>query len=180
MAGKKFTRIPKVFDLIAQGVVPEMVPTLCALTDYADNRTGLAFPKMLTLAKTLGKSTRTIQRHLHTLQALGLIEFVERRRDTQGRFGSYVYKVLHIISSAPSKTRTTGHRSRVAHIKRTKQRKNTPSDSPKRSERSVKKGYKWLFDDPASPDSQDERDRKAEQRKRDAERRRESFDWLFS
>ncbi len=172
MAGKKFTRIPKVFDLIAQGVVPEMVPTLCALTDYADNRTGLAFPKMLTLAKTLGKSTRTIQRHLHALQALGLIEFVERRRDTQGRFGSYVYKVLHIISSAPSKTRTTGHRSRVAHIRRTKRQE----DPPKSPRKDPKEGYEWLFDNPASP----ERDSEAEEQRREAaERRREGYSWLF-
>ncbi len=181
MTGRpRFTRIPKVHNLIQAGVPTEVIPTYAALTDHANNRTGLCWPRMETLARRLSRSPRTIQRHLHLLKELGLIEFVERKRDPQGRFGAYLYRVLHIISSAPSKTRTTGHQSRVAHIKRTKQRKNTPSDSPKRSERSVKKGYKWLFDDPASPDSQDERDRKAEQRKRDAERRRESFDWLFS
>ncbi len=175
----RFTRIPKTYELVqVAGVPSEVIPTFTAISDYANNKTGLCWPRMETLAKTLGRSVRTIQRHLHLLRELGVIEFVERKRDREGRFGAYVYRVLHIVSSASS--RTTGHRSRVAHIKRTKQRKNTPSDSPKRSERSVKKGYKWLFDDPASPDSQDERDRKAEQRKRDAERRRESFDWLFS
>ncbi len=174
----RFTRIPKVHNLIQAGVPTEVIPTYAALSDYSNNKTGLAFPKMLTLAKTLGRSVRTIQRHLHLLRELGVIEFVERKRDREGRFGAYVYKVLHIVASASS--RTTGHQSRMAHIKRTKQRKNTPSNSPKRSKRSVKKGYEWLFDDPASPDSQDERDRKAEERrKRDAEQRREGYEWLL-
>jgi len=55
---------------------------------------------METLAATLNRSVRTIQRHLHLLRACGLIEFVNRRR-FKGRFSSYTYKILHIV--------TTGH-----------------------------------------------------------------------
>ncbi len=61
----KFTRIPKVNDLMLAGVPVEVVPTYCSLTDYANNKSGLCWPKMETLAKTLGRSVRTVQRHLH-------------------------------------------------------------------------------------------------------------------
>ena len=147
-AKPKFTRIPKMRDLMEAGVPTEALPTFCALTDYANNKSGLAWPKMETLAKTLGRSVRTVQRHLHLLKELGLIEFVERRR-LRGRFSSYVYRVLHIM-------RTTGHGGRVASIlkKRTK-----PSLSTK-------------------PPQTQEYDRQ-EKRRRDAQRRREGYEWLF-
>jgi DNA-binding transcriptional ArsR family regulator len=146
----KFTRIPKMRTLVEAGVPAEAIPTYCALTDYANNKTGLCWPKMETLAKTLGRSVRTVQRHLHLLKELGLIEFVERRR-LRGRYSSYVYRVLHIM-----RTTTTGHGQRVASIlkKRTK-----PSLSTK-------------------PSQTTENDLKAK-RKREAERRQEGFAWLF-
>ena len=100
-AKPKFTRIPKVDTLVQAGVSTEAISTYAALADHANNNTGLCWPKMETLAKTLGRSMRTVQRHLHLLKELGLIEFVERRR-YRGRFSSYLYKVLHI-------TRTSGH-----------------------------------------------------------------------
>jgi DNA-binding transcriptional ArsR family regulator len=144
----KFTRIPKMRDLILAGVPAEAIPTYCALTDYANNKTGLCWPKMQTLAKTLGRSVRTVQRHLHLLKELGLVEFVERRR-LRGRYSSYVYRVLHIM-------RTTGHGQRVASIlkKRTKprlssQRSQTqaPDLKEKRKQEAQrrKEGFQWLF-----------------------------------
>jgi DNA-binding transcriptional ArsR family regulator len=101
----KFTRIPKIEALVLAGVPTEAIPTYCALADYANNKSGLCWPKMETLAKTLGRSVRTIQRHLHLLRELGLIEFVERRRQG-GRLSSYLYKVVHIVP-------TTGHGHRL-------------------------------------------------------------------
>ena len=147
-AKPKFTRIPKMRDLILAGVPAEAIPTYCALTDYANNKTGLCWPKMETLANTLGRSVRTVQRHLHLLRELGLVEFVERRR-LRGRYSSYVYRVLHIM-------RTTGHGGRMASIlkKRTKSRLST------------------------KPPQIQECDRQ-EERKREAKRRREGFEWLF-
>jgi predicted transcriptional regulator len=150
-AKQKFTRIPKMRDLILTGVPTEAIPTYCALTDYANNKTGLCWPKMETLAKTLGRSVRTVQRHLHLLKELGLIEFVERRR-LRGRYSSYVYRVLHIMRT----TTTTGHGQRVASILK-KQTK--PSLSTKQQKTA-------------------ENNRK-ERRKADAQRRREGFEWLF-
>jgi DNA-binding transcriptional ArsR family regulator len=96
-AKRKFTRIPKVHDLILAGVPTEVIPTYCALSDYTNNKTGLCWPKMETLAATLGRSVRTIQRHLHLLQKLGLVEFVERRR-WRGRYSSYTYRVFHVAN----------------------------------------------------------------------------------
>ncbi len=148
-AKPKFTRIPKMRDLIEAGVPAEAIPTYCALTDYANNKTGLCWPKMETLGRTLGRSVRTVQRHLHLLKELGLIEFVERRR-LRGRYSSYVYRVLHIMRT------TTGHGGRVASIlkKRTKPRLST------------------------EPSKTQEYDRQ-EKRERDAKRRREGYEWLF-
>ncbi len=40
-AKPKFTRIPKMRDLMEAGVPAEAIPTYCALTDYANNKTGL-------------------------------------------------------------------------------------------------------------------------------------------
>ncbi len=145
----KFTRIPKVRDLIEAGVPAEAIPTYCALTDYANNKTGLCWPKMETLAKTLGRSVRTVQRHLHLLKELGLIEFVQRRR-LRGRYSSYLYRVLHIMRT------TTGHGGRMAYILKIRTK---PSLSTK-------------------PQQIQDQDRQ-EERKRQAQRRREGFEWLF-
>ena len=52
----KFTRVMKVQDLAYAGVPTKAIPTYCALSDYANNKSGLCWPKMETLAKTLGRS----------------------------------------------------------------------------------------------------------------------------
>jgi DNA-binding transcriptional ArsR family regulator len=128
---QKFTRIPKTSELISVGVPTEVIPTYCALADYTNNKTGLCWPKMETLAKTLGRSVRTIQRHLHTLKERGLIEFVERRRH-KGRYSSYLYRVVHIV-------RTTGHGRRVGgrflYRERTKVLSNSAKPQESREER---------------------------------------------
>ena len=170
MAAKpRFTRIMKVQDLAYAGVPTEAIPTYCALSDYANNKTGLCWPKMETLAKTLGRSVRTIQRHLHLLRELGLIEFVERRRQS-GRFSSYLYKVVHIVH-------TTGHGRRLVrgspNIRRTK-RFVTPPNSP------PTEGYSWLFGKDGDPAAEEEhiRERK-ERRRRESQERKEGYEWLF-
>jgi predicted transcriptional regulator len=148
VAGRtKFTRIPKVPDLISCGIPAEVIPTYCALTDYSNNRTGECYPKMETLAKTLKRSVRTIQRHLHLLRERGVIEFVERRRN-RGRFSSYLYRVVHIV-------RTTGHGRRVGsrslYRERTKRllnsQKSTESKEQRRQREAKRRreGYEWLF-----------------------------------
>ena len=165
----KFTRIPKIEALVLAGVPTEAIPTYCALSDYSNNKTGLCWPKMETLAKTLGRSVRTVQRHLHLLKECGLIEFVERRRH-KGRFSSYLYKVIHIV-------RTTGHERRLVsgnpNIRRTK-RSVTPPNSPPRE------GYGWLFgrDGDLVAEAQHKREQ-SERRSRESQERKEGYQWLF-
>ena len=144
MAAKsRFTRIPKVQQLILTGVPVEAIPTYCALADHANNKNGLCWPKMETLAKILGRSVRTVQRHMHTLKELGLIEFVNRRR-YKGRFGSYLYRVLAIPTMARKKrASTTGHGRQVGEgppmFTRTKGNRTPPVSPPT-------KDYEWLFE----------------------------------
>jgi hypothetical protein len=169
-AKPKFTRIMKVQDLAYAGVPAEVIPTYCALSDYANNKSGLCWPKMETLAKTLGRSVRTIQRHLHLLREKGLIEFVERRRH-KGRFSSYLYRVLHI-----SRT-TTGHGGRVVkrgpNIGGTK-RSVTPPNSP------PTEGYGWLFFKTRDSKAEAEYQKLKEgERERASKRRKEGYEWLF-
>jgi DNA-binding transcriptional ArsR family regulator len=150
-AKPKFTRIPKMRDLVEAGVPAEAIPTYCALTDYANNKTGICWPKMETLARILGRSVRTIQRHLHLLKELGLIEFVERRRN-RGRYSSYTYRVLHIM-------RTTGHGQRVASILKKRTKPSLSTKSPKTTKTTE--------------------NNRQEERKQEAKRRTEGFEWLF-
>ena len=165
----KFTRIPKVEALVLAGVPTEAIPTYCALTDYANNKTGLCWPRMETLAKTLGRSVRTVQRHLHLLKECGLIEFVERRRH-KGRFSSYLYKIVHIA-------RTTGHGRRMRKgdpIYKGTKRSVTPPNSPPRE------GYSWLFGRGEDPPGEEEHKRERnERRSRESKDRKEGYEWLF-
>lgn len=187
----KFTRIPKVSDLVLAGVPTEVIPTYCALADYSNNKTGLCWPRMDTLARRLSRSPRTIQRHLHLLKERGLIEFVERKRDWHGRFGAYLYRVLHIAAVATrkgaeaadrkgrrrKKRPTTGHGGPVAPIKgQTKRQEGIPL--PPKGE--VKEAYEWLFSTSASKEVEAEHSKEAQkQREEESKRRRKGYEWLF-
>jgi DNA-binding transcriptional ArsR family regulator len=190
----RFTRIPKVSDLILAGVPTEVIATYAALADHANNRTGIAWPRMENLARRLSRSPRTIQRHLHLLEDLGLVEFVERLRDGRGRFGAYVYRLVHIAMIAArggggeagrggrarrgsKKSSTTGHGGRVAPYKEQTRRQEVPPSPPKKD---PKTGYGWLFGEQAPPEAEEAAHREAQQaREAAARRRREGFDWLF-
>jgi DNA-binding transcriptional ArsR family regulator len=169
----RFTRVMKVQDLAYAGVPTEVIPTYCALSDYANNKNGLCWPKMETLAKTLGRSVRTVQRHLHLLKELGLIDFVERRRQ-KGRFSSYLYRVLHIA-------RTTGHGRPAAKrgpiYRRTKRSVISPNSPPKKV---LAEGYRWLFGEESPSDAQEEYDKQVRHRREEeAKRRIEGYERFF-
>ena len=168
---RKFTRIPKINELVSQGVPTEAIPTYCALSDYANNKTGLCWPKMATLAATLNRSVRTIQRHLHLLRELGLIEFVQRRR-YRGRFSSYTYRVLHIL--------TTGHGRPMGGSRSNKRRTKPVPTIPKSPPNSVKEGYEWLFaDTPSANTAKPKPSDITEEQKSAAQRRTNGYEWLF-
>ena len=191
----RFTRIPKVHDLILAGVPTEVIPTYCALADYSNNRTGLCWPRMETLARRLSRSPRTVQRHLHLLKDKGLIEFVERKRDWHGRFGAYLYRVVHIAAAAARKgtaaaatspkgkgrrrkTRaTTGHGGLMAPNKELTKHK---EDAPLPPKKDPKEGYWSLFGENPSPDIQEQHQKQVEQRRKEQARgRKRGFEWLF-
>jgi DNA-binding transcriptional ArsR family regulator len=187
----RFTRIPKVGDLVLAGVPTEVIPTYCALADYSNNKTGLCWPRMDTLARRLSRSPRTIQRHLHLLREKGLVEFVERKRDWHGRFGAYVYRVLHVVASEARKTKeklsrnerrrkkrsTTGHPEPVAPNRRLTKHQEEP---PKPPSKDFKRGY-WSFFGEEAPSSADEEYRQEVKKKRqeEAQRRQAGYEWLF-
>jgi len=167
-AKRKFTRIPKTTELLATGVPTEAIPTYCALADYSNNKTGLCWPKMESIATTLNRSVRTIQRHLHLLKTAGLIEFVERRR-YKGRFSSYLYRILFHA--------TTGHGKRVGSrhpiYKGTKQYKNTPYSPPEKSSN-------WLFGKPRDLSAEEAHKKEQDDKRReDKKRRQDGYEWLF-
>lgn len=191
----RFTRIPKVHDLVLAGVPAEAISTYCALADHANNKTGLCWPRMETLARRLSRSPRTIQRHLHLLKDLGLIEFVERTRDKRGRFGAYLYRLVHIVvatarqgvnkaerwargrrGSKKSLT-TTGHGSPMASNKRLTKRQ---EDTPIPPKNDPKSGYRWLFGEEATDQADKEHRQEEGRRQQEARRRREGYEWLFS
>ena len=191
----RFTRIPKVHDLILAGVPTEVIPTYCALADYSNNKTGLCWPRMETLARRLSRSPRTVQRHLHLLKEKGLVEFVERKRDWHGRFGAYVYRLVHIAAAAARKgaaaatsttlrgrgrrknRATTGHGGPVAPNKGTTKRQ---EDSPLPPKRAYNEGYWWFFGEDPPPERQEQHDREANaKREEEAKKRQRGFEWLF-
>ena len=178
-AKRKFTRIPKVQDLILAGVPTEVIPTYCALSDYTNNKTGLCWPKMETLASTLHRSVRTIQRHLHQLQELGLVEFLERRR-WRGRYSSYTYRVVHISQLIRRRKRastTTGHTQPLERggpiFTRTKALKTPPYNPPKEA-------FNWFFGKERNLEAEEQHHREQTARRSEASRRRsEGYEWLF-
>jgi len=170
---RKFTRIPKINDLLSYGVPVEVIPTYCCLADHTNNQSGLCFPKMETMAAILNRSVRTIQRHLHLLKELGLIEFVERRRK-RGRFSSYLYRVLHIAA-------TTGHGKPVAHNKKRTKSLRTQKPSKDQLKADRKEGYWWFFGEEAPPGAQEEwESRQKAKREEAAKRRIEGYEWFFA
>ncbi len=185
----RFTRIPKVQDLILAGVPTEVIPTYAALADHANNKTGLCWPRMETLARRLSRSPRTIQRHLHLLQEKGLVEFVERKRDWHGRFGAYVYRVVHIVAAQArkgakkvsgrdrererKKRPTTGHGGRMAPNRGLTKRHEDPPNPPKEA-------FNWFFGKPVPEEAQEEYQNWKEKKiQKDSQRRRRGYEWLF-
>lgn len=131
----RFTTIPKVREVCPAGVPSHLIPTYAALADYANNTTGECYPKWETLARILGKALRTIQRHVHHLAALGLVQFLdqpdeggileqplERRRDDLGRYVSFRVRLPHIaVAAARIRERREANQRRYEETKRRRQ-----------------------------------------------------------
>ncbi|MDN5697231.1 MAG: helix-turn-helix domain-containing protein [Rubrobacter sp.] len=169
----RYTELPKTYELVFQlGIRPELIYTYAALSDFANNKTGECYPQMRTIAGLLGRSVRTVQRHLHELQDFGLIEFAQRLRDDSGRYRGYLYRILHTSRIAErrkakrqekqeaerrkgiekaqrkqrrSKKQATGHESPVNEDRITNRSKDSPHSPPTGS---FKEDYEWFFREP--------------------------------
>jgi DNA-binding transcriptional ArsR family regulator len=156
-AGAKFTRIPRADSLIPQlreaGLGLHVLPTYLALCDHANNKTGRAWPKVSTIARITGLCRRTVERHLSALTEAGVVLRNHQRRSKRGRFSTRGYVVVAVLFFAAKTVRHQGgHGGRPSVYKGTK-RDLTPPISPQES--------------------------REEKRARDAERRREGYEWLF-
>ena len=150
----RFSRLPKVQYLRERGCTVEILPTLQVLADHANNTSGLCWPSMTRMAAILGRSVRTIQRHIHELVRLGLVELVERRR-WKGRYSSYTYRLVHIAELIRRKkaASTTGHGEPVGETVPYKRRtrgyelppKSPPIKGPEGARRRRSGGYSWIF-----------------------------------
>jgi DNA-binding transcriptional ArsR family regulator len=92
---------------------------------------------MDTLVRTLGRTPRTIQYHLHLLKDLGLVEFVGRQRAKRGRFMSWVYWLIHLAAVA-ERIRERREKNRIAYRKRKRSRRRSESrDESSGSQKSI-------------------------------------------
>lgn len=202
----RYTELPKTLELIELGVTPELIPTFHALTDYVNNQTGKCYPQMKTIAAKLRISARTVQRHLHQLADLGLIDFVRRLRTDEGKYRGYVYRIAHVEKIAERRKAkkqeaqererqralekgrrrrkrlfnqkpSTGHGRPVTDNRGTSTDQENPPNPPTAD---FKEGYEWLFGEEPDPEK-DKQSRQERQRKREEEsrRRREGYEWFF-
>lgn len=202
----RYTELPKTLELIELGVTPELIPTFHALTDYVNNQTGRCYPQMKTIAAKLRISVRTVQRHLHQLADLGLIDFVKRLRTDEGKYRGYVYRIAHVEKIAErrkAKKREAQERERQRVLERGRKRRkrlfnqkpSTGHGRPVKGDRrtttnqenppnpptgNFKEGYEWLFGEEPDPEAEEKRRHERQrQREEESRRRREGYEWFF-
>jgi DNA-binding transcriptional ArsR family regulator len=147
MSKRQFTRVPKIAELLADGVPLRAVPTYLALADHANNRSGETFVSVSRIAETLRVCRRTVERHLGALEATGVIKRQRQRRGRRGRFGSCL-RILVSFAGFTARQRSKD-RPRKPIVTRTKPSHNTPQSPPSREEQRAwrMRGYEWLVND---------------------------------
>ncbi len=176
----RWTAVPKTRDLIGAGVPAAAIPTYNALADHANSMTGECWPMMETLARILGRTAKTIQRHLRILEEAGLVETLERRRDGRGRFLGFRFRLPHLARAA-ARIQERRERNRAAYELKKKERReanearrrrraegrnagevssghapgrssgHTPSEARQERAQERRRGYAWLFDAEPEP-----------------------------
>jgi DNA-binding transcriptional MocR family regulator len=173
-AKRKFTRTPKVDDLVPQlreaGVGLHVLPTYHALLDHADNKTGRAWPSINRLADLLGLCRRTVERHLQALQSAGVVLSNGQGRGRRGRFSVCRYVVVAILFFKKSTVRHQGRTDKRALYRKEHKPSKTTSYSP------TETAWNWWFGKPRDLQAEAELER---HRQEEAKRRREGFEWFF-
>jgi hypothetical protein len=154
---RKFNRVPKTEDLIPQlraaSVGLHVLPTYMCLLDHCNSKTGRAWPSINRMAKILGLCRRTVERHLNDLCSAGLVLRNHQQRARRGRFSTRRYCVIAVLFF---------RRATVRHGTRT-------------SKRSL---YKKRTKD--SLNSEKQAESREERREREARRRTDGYEWLFT
>jgi DNA-binding transcriptional ArsR family regulator len=147
MSRSHFTRVPKIAELLADGVPLRAVPTYLALADHANNRSGETFVSVARIAETLRVCRRTVERHIGALEAAGVIKRQRQRRGRRGRFSSCLRILVSFAGFAVRQRRTD--RGRRPIFTGTKPLHNTPQSPPSREEQRAwrMRGYEWLVND---------------------------------
>lgn len=84
-----------------QGLKPATKIVLYWLADHHNGTTGLCIPSQKRLAELCEMTDRSVRTHLDTLQTLGLIQVIERKRDN-GSQTSNEYKLLFDAQNLPT------------------------------------------------------------------------------
>jgi DNA-binding transcriptional ArsR family regulator len=146
MSRSQFTRVPKIAELLADGVPLRAVPTYLALADHANNRTGETFVSVARVSEVLKVCRRTVERHLVALEAAGVIKRQRQRRGGRGRFSSCLRILVSFAGFTVRQRRTD--RGRKPIVTATKPLRNTPQSPPSREEQRARRmrGYEWLLE----------------------------------
>lgn len=91
---RKFTRRPKMQELVENGVPLRAIPVYDALSDFCDNTTGKTIVAVEKIAEILKVHRRTVERHLSALEDAGVIKRQRQRRTARGRFSSCLWVVI--------------------------------------------------------------------------------------
>ena len=84
-----------------KGLKPATKIVLYWLADHHNGTTGLCIPSQKRLAELCEMTDRSVRTHLDTLQTLGLIQVIERKRDN-GSQTSNEYKLLFDVQNLPT------------------------------------------------------------------------------
>lgn len=135
MSRSKFTRTPKMAELVAAGVPLRAVPTYHALADHARNKSGETFVSVARIAQTLRVCRRTVERHIGALEQAGV---VKRQRQNRGKRGRWSSCLRILVSFARFAVRQKSNHGKRPPIFTGTRRSVTPSPhSPDR--------YRWLI-----------------------------------
>ncbi len=166
----RWTAVPKTRDLIGAGVPAAAIPTYNALADHANNTTGECWPMMETLARILGRTAKTIQRHLRILEEAGLVEVLERRRDGKGRFLGFRFRLPHLARAA-ARIRERRERNRAAYELKKKERREA-NEARRRRRAEGRPGGRNSGEASSGHSPEEARQERAQERRR-------GYEWLF-
>lgn len=96
-SGQYFSMIPH--WVIFSGVSSGAIHLFAVLAKYADYDTHEAYPARTTLAKGIGKSVDTVDRHVKELQKIGALEVTKRKKSGSNENQTSIYRLIYFDPS---------------------------------------------------------------------------------